>query len=131
MRLQKQTIENKTFIKISGENRMEILQEFWKYINYGKSIYIQTGTEIEDDSGLTWLNENQSEAYFVANTEQFIKTLINIQLFKLTDNLEENQITDEIKSKAKKLGLAVWNKMGEMKERISHEKDIDWIENNA
>ena len=114
VKIQKQQIgKDKTLIKLTSDtSRRDLIRNFWTYINYGNSVCIRRGVDIEDDTGLTFLDIAESEGYFTADTSEFIKTLSSIHLHKLTENLE-GHIPKEMRDKAYKLGLNDWNKIEE------------------
>lgn len=100
-KLTKQTIHpDRILIKIKGENKKEVIQEFWKFINHGDSVHIRIGAEIESDTGLNWLNDYLfNEAYFRANEERLIKTFQSIALFDILRQKDPDSKWDEIPDK--------------------------------
>lgn len=115
MKISKQTVgENRTLIKISADNKKELIEYFYYYTNYGNSVCIRKGADIEEYTGLTFLNVLENEAYFTADTQEFIKTLINLELHKLSRKTQhEKHISDKMRDKAKVLGQKMWESIEE------------------
>lgn len=126
MKIQKsQVAENRTLIKITAENKKELIQEFWRYINYGNSVCLRKGSDITDDFGLTYINVLENEAYFTADTNEFIKTLQAIELFKLSEYTQnEQQISDKMRKRAEINGLKIWNEIEETNIKDAGEIEI-------
>lgn len=119
----KQILGAKTLIKLRADSKAELIRHFWYYINYGKSVKIRRGSEIEHDTGLNWLNISETEAYFTADLKEFIKTLQSIELHRLTNDLDYNEpISPEITDLAQKRGLNIFNNIPE--ENILNPKEL-------
>lgn len=127
MKIQKsQVAENRTLIKITADNRKELIQEFWRYINHGKSVCIRNGTEINsDDVGLVFTNILETEAYFTADTQEFIKTLIALELFKISKHTQcEKHISDKMRKRAEIAGNKIWENIEETNIKDTGEIEI-------
>jgi len=107
-------VNDKVVVKISGENRKEVLGEFWKYINYGNAVKIRKGTEIEDDTGLSWLDITETSGYFRTNIPDLIKTMVTIELFKILREFPElDEIPGQVTEEAQKRGIERFHQLPE------------------
>lgn len=113
IQITKQTFGNgeKVLVKLSGDNRKEVIQNFWLFINRGcvkfKGVDDRVG-EIEDDTGFNWIIDDL-EGYFRTNQNEFISALQSISLFRLLHEIDPHYELDVIPphldQQSKKIGL--------------------------
>lgn len=115
IKIQKEIVsENRALLKFSGDNKAEILGELYRIINHGNSISIRKGTEIESETGISWLNILETEGYSTIDIFEFIKTLQAIELNKLAIKTQnERQISNKMKKRSEYLGVLAWNNIPE------------------
>lgn len=124
--------ELKIFLK--GNNRKEIIQEFWKYFNHGavfiywKSVRCQTsfGDEIADDKDFHWINEYSG--YFHTNPVKMVQSLKSIYLIRLLEKHDPEGKLEEDTELFKKLHdeALIWGQE-EYKKIPVFEKWVDGI----
>lgn len=138
-KLTKQIISpNKVLVKISGNSKQEVIQEFWKFINYGSAVKMRAcyfdqydkGVDIEDDTGFNWLNDfSYTEGYFRTDIPSLAQTLQSIALFEILRMKDPNcnwgDIPRRIEKQAELLGLQRLNEMPEEDILNSVDKDIN------
>ena len=111
----KQTIGNKVLIKMKADTKAELVRNFYKFINFGNSVSIKRGADIEATTGLTPLNISFTEAYFTANIDRLIRTLASIELFKVSEkyDMEGIKVPRDIVTKIRKLAEKNYNNIPE------------------
>lgn len=132
IKITKQTVnKNKILVKLTADSNRELIQHFWKFINYGDCVKLRKGAEIEDDTGLNYTNDFlKNSGYFRTNEESLIRTLQSISLFEILREKDPTHRWDvvpaKIENRAKRLGLEKYQMMPE--ENVL--KDVDFDEEN-
>ena len=114
IKITKQILGNdKIIVKVVGDTRKEVIQHFFYFVNYGNCIRLRQyilddeySSDIQDDTGLTWLDITETSGYFRTKRKDLIQTLINISLFEILKKYPEvDEIPQPVLEQATKIGL--------------------------
>lgn len=121
MKITKQYRDEKTIVKIAANQKEEVIQNFWSFLNRGAVPYLREKDNlfdpISDDYGLQWINEDGPEysAYFYSNDKMLLEALQSRHLFiklnKIDPNFNLETIPEKLIEEANILGQNEFDSM--------------------